>query len=632
MQSFFKTIGRATLFLLCLFGLTRGLFLTMNPSLFVDASATQVLMSFIYGLRFDLSSIAMANGVLFLFIAVFLGSSQWWFFPGRIFFTLVNGIFIGLNVMDSEFFKFNGKRFGKDYLQNTEDLQRHSLSVFITYWWLFSLFLIALIALYFVYPRIFKRGASYKVGLKTKAFLSVLVVGLTVVGVRGGLQLKPISLVTAYTQGHQGLGALVLNTPFTLIKGHSSQLSEAPVFNEDLDEALHLITSQRVDNFEKVNGIQNVVIIVIESLSLEYTGLISGQTSYTPFIDELSKRSVVFVNNYANGRRSIEAMPSIFCGIPSLTPAPIITSSLSQNELHCLPSYLKNYTTGFFHGAHNGSFHMDSFSHKAGFQNFYGFDEYPTSEQDSDGHWGILDEPMFQFMAKELSSYKEPFLAGIFTLSSHHPYFIPKHLNGQFKEGPLEIHKSIGYGDYALKKFFESAKAASWFENTLFIITGDHTQKNYEKSYQYFSGNYRVPLIVYSEADEFKRRFLSKRKFFSKKVSQAVDIPHLVLDVLGEEVAPELPPFGSNPLREEEGLAINFDGYQYWLRYGSELVAVNSSGEVTQKLRLDPNGFYESELLTPSGKSLGLLKAMVSFFNKSMRQNTLYKLAPPSKN
>lgn len=633
MRSFIKSFGLAILFLLFLLTLTRGLFFLMNPTLFAGVLSSQIFMGFLYGLRFDLSSIAMANGILFLFITIFSNRQKWWFFPGRVFFTLSNGVFIGLNILDSEFFKFNGKRFGKDYLQNTEDLQRHSISVFITYWWLFSLFLLTLLALYFIYPLIFRK--MQRMGIKTKSLTAFLVVALTIIGIRGGLQLKPISLVTAYTQGHQGLGALVLNTPFTLIKGHSSQLSEAPVFIEDISEALNLISQKQAggNKFKKVDGIKNVVVIVIESLSLEYTGLIPDQASYTPFIDDLSKRSLVFVNNYANGRRSIEAMPSIFCGIPSLTQAPIITSSLSQNELHCLPSYLKEYgfTSGFFHGAHNGSFHMDSFASKAGFQNFYGFDEYPNKE-DSDGHWGILDEPMLQFMASELNSYREPFFAGVFTLSSHHPYFIPEHLKDLFKEGPLEIHKSIGYGDYALKRFFESAKEAGWFESTLFIITGDHTQKNHEKAYQFFSGNYRVPLIVYSENKDFKSRLLPQKKSLNKKVTQAVDIPHLVAAVLGITPSPTLPPFGSNPLKDGEGIAINFDGYQYWMRSGEELVALNSSGDVTQKIKVDPSGFFERELKSPKLENINALKAFVSVFNKSMRQNTLYKLSVSSKN
>lgn len=605
----------------------------MNPTLFIEVTGRDVVWSFVQGLRFDLSTIAMANGILFLGLVIFDGKEWFRKWPARIYFTFANGIFLGLNILDSEFYKFNGKRLTRDYLQNAGDIQRHSLSVFLSYWWLFILFVISLIALYFLFPKLLKLQNHASLSIPRKTVMSLGVIAFTVIVVRGGLQFKPISLVNAYTQGDQGLGALVLNTPFTFVKGHGTGLSEAPVFIKDLREAKRNIREFRGSDpdFQPIQDIENVVVIVIESLSLEYTGLMPGQPSYTPFIDHLTEKALVFTNNYANGRRSIEAMPSIFCGIPSLVTAPLITSSLSQNELHCLPEYFgkAGFETAFFHGAHNGSFRMDSFSTKAGFKRFYGLNEYPDP-QDSDGHWGILDEPMFRFMAREISTYKPPFLAGIFTLSSHHPYFIPEPLRDQFKEGPLPIHKSIGYADYALKSFFEEASSKPWFKKTLFVITADHTQKNHEKSYQFFSGEYRVPLIIYSESPDFKRRFLARKRSLKEKVTQAVDIPATVMAVMGLEARPSLPPFGANVLSEKiRGLAVNFDGYQYWLRAGNTLIALDQKGSLTEDLRLHPNGFLK-EKKSGGGEDeldaeLLLLKSIVSVFNREMRQNSLYR-------
>ncbi|HAG90266.1 MAG TPA: hypothetical protein DCL41_00240 [Bdellovibrionales bacterium] len=637
------------LFVLGLYTLTRILFFEMNPHLFTEVSGSQIFWSFLYGLRFDLSALFMNNGLLLLFVVCASMEKKWQQVLARWYFTLTNSFFLGLNVMDSEFYKFNGKRFGRDYLDNTEDLQRHSLSAILTYWWLFSIFLAVSLICYFAFPKLLRATLSKSSGgffnsLKGRVVGSLIVVAMTVIAVRGGLQFKPITLVTAYAQGSQSLGALVLNTPFVFFKGHKSHLQSAPVFISDREEMFQIVERFRKDSvpFPPVSGIENVVVMVIESLSLEYSGLVPGQISYTPFLDQLAQHSIVFTQNYANGRRSIEAMPSIFCGLPSLVETPIITSSLSQNELHCLPEVLdkQGYSTAFFHGAHNGSFHMDAFAAKAGFQRFVGFDEFPNASENEDGHWGILDEPMLLYMASELGKMKKPFFAGVFTLSSHHPYFIPENLRDQFKEGPLEIHKSMGYADYSLRQFFAKAQKEDWFSKTLFVITGDHTQKNFEKKYQIFTGNYRVPLFFYSENSNFKERFLKHKNSLEAKVTQGADVSKTVLQVLGVDPKVRWPLFSGNALDpKESGLAVNFDGFQYWLRAGDQVVAVDRSGKLTQDLIVDSKGFEAQRSSIDPNEKVRVLESLVSFFNQSMRQNSVYKVRegqksnpPPSVN
>jgi phosphoglycerol transferase MdoB-like AlkP superfamily enzyme len=241
---------------------------------------------------------------------------------------------------------------------------------------------------------------------------------------------------------------------------------------------------------------------------------------------------------------------------------------------------------------------------------------------------------MLLFMVDQLSSSQNPFFAGVFTLSSHHPYFIPERLRSLFKQGPLEIHKSIGYADYALKMFFEKAQKTKWFKETIFIITADHTQKNHEVSYQYFSGDYRVPMIIYSESNQFKDRFLAERDEYLTKVTQAVDVPHIILELMGVDHRPRLPPFGANTLNKGvKGLAVNYNGFQYWLRSEDRIVAIDPKGQMTENLKVDSKGFLKEKRTANNeiNELVDVLKSMVSIFNKSMRQNSLYKEQTPSK-
>ena len=97
---------------------------------------------------------------------------------------------------------------------------------------------------------------------------------------------------------------------------------------------------------------------------------------------------------------------------------------------------------------------------------------------------GYRTSLFFQYMCRTYSEKKQPFFGTIFTLSSHHPFQIPKKYEGKFPMGHLEIHKCIGYTDYALKQFFECAKKQPWFENTIFAFVNDHPNQIYYDLYK----------------------------------------------------------------------------------------------------------------------------------------------------
>ena len=119
---------------------------------------------------------------------------------------------------------------------------------------------------------------------------------------------------------------------------------------------------------------------------------------------------------------------------------------------------------------------------------------------------------------------KQPFITTLFTISSHHPYVIPEKYKGRFPKGTLEVHESVGYSDYALRTFFEKIKNESWYNNTLFVITADHTSQAEGAFYQNKMGIYSVPVIYFSPSENLKA--------FSPAITQQCDILPSVLDYL----------------------------------------------------------------------------------------------------
>ena len=166
---------------------------------------------------------------------------------------------------------------------------------------------------------------------------------------------------------------------------------------------------------------------------------------------------------------------------------------------------------------------FDAFANIAGYDDYYGRTEY-NNENDYDGNWGIWDEEFLQFSANSINIKKQPFFATIFTLTSHHPYDVPKRYKSKFNEGLLPIEKSISYSDFALKKFFETAKKMTWYKNTLFVLTADHTGVSNDPYYTNIIGNYSIPLIYFMPD--------GKLKGVDSTITQQIDIMPSVLDLL----------------------------------------------------------------------------------------------------
>jgi len=98
----------------------------------------------------------------------------------------------------------------------------------------------------------------------------------------------------------------------------------------------------------------------------------------------------------------------------------------------------------------------------------------------------------------------QPFMVAIFSLSSHHPYRVPKKYAHKFRKGKLPIQESIMYADYSLGEFFASAEKMPWYRNTLFVITADHTSEGYYPYYQTDAGQYAVPILFSGRVKPWK--------------------------------------------------------------------------------------------------------------------------------
>lgn len=601
-----------------LYTASRIAFLIINHPLFVSNTAFEIAMSFFYGLRIDLSTVLILSSPYILLLLPPLKltySKLYQAILAFVFLACHMPIYI-LNVTDIEYYNFTGARMTSGLsAQKSEILNQ--LGQFIVNYWYITVYCLLSIFVSIKFFVILKKTITSKQSYTGYILKTLIILTLVVVGIRGGLQKKVLQPSYAFTVASNQLAILILNSSFTLLKS-SNKDQILPISYYDSWPAVYEHVQQPV--FTKIVPVkkQNVIILLLESFATEFWGAANGGSGYTPFLDSLAKKGLFFRNSFANGRKSIEAVPAIVFGFPSLMEYPLAKSKFQFNRWHGIGEQLQKegYHTSFFHAAESGSMYFDAVAALAGFNDYYPLEKYPDPN-DTDGFWGIYDEPFLQFMVSEINSYKKPFFAMAFTLSSHQPYPIPEKYKGKFKQGPTPLHESIGYTDYALKKFFDEASKQDWFKDTIFIITGDHTQMSPSVNYSTTFGRYMVPLLIYHPTQTLTAN--------TDKVVQHTDILPTVLDYINVK-NPHTTLFGRPIWQSDEGSAIFQNNGIYHLVKKSYAVEYDSNKKTfVYYTYTDPNLAVVAEVNDSIKSQLkNELMAYIQYFNNGLIQNKLY--------
>jgi phosphoglycerol transferase MdoB-like AlkP superfamily enzyme len=598
------------------YSLCRLLFFVFNQKTFIAADSANILLAFIYGLRFDLSIIFSSNSLFILFniLPFSFVNSKWGYKFSKIIYFVVNLPLLLMNLADVEYFKFTSKRTGYDVLGILGDVKNQSFQLLAHYWYI-PLVMFCLILFLWKYYGNYEVKSEGKIKKTYGGLIALLSILLSILIIRGGFQYKPLKPDHAFVLSPNVLGNLVLNTPYNFFTTLSFQRVEEVTYFKT-DKEVEALLKQNQKQFKVASNKTNVVVIILESFSREYMGIGNTSPSYTPFLDSLANQSLFFDHHFANGKRSIEAVPSILASVPSLMEESYITGVYQGNEIHGLAELLNGngYHTAFFHGGKNGTMGFDKFALNAGFKEYYGLDEYPQ-EKDFDGNWGIYDEPYLNYFCQTISGFKKPFMASVFTLSSHQPYSIPQKYKNAFPKGTLEIHESIGYADQALRKFFECAATKDWYKNTLFVLTADHTQGLTTEKYLNSIGEYRVPLILFQPGKKIEAD--------TTQVTQHVDIMPTVLDYTGIlNNRPIL--FGRSVLGSTKGKALIYTNKtylyvkkDYFIELDNGVINLFKADDWNKKQKIST----EKQIQDQYEKEL---KATIQYYNNGLNNNNWY--------
>lgn len=500
--------------MLLILSLSRWFLYIFNTNNFSDLNSNELFRLYFIGFRFDIYTLIIFNIPLIVFYSIpsKIKYNRLYKKIVDILFIICNSAAVALNLIDVVYYRYLDKRMSSElftFFKGSDENQVSLIFNFIVdFWFMFLIFFVILFIIICITRHtrlkesIFYNNREWHI---SQSIGFVIVMALSVLGIRGGFQLKPINLTTAIDYTSPKNIPLIINTPFSIcMSSTSSALNKIEHFEDDVIDSIYspIHNSLGHDRFVIKDATDcNVVLIILESFGQEMIGYYNPgyEKSLTPFLDSLLSNSLTF-DGMANGRRSIEALPSLLCGLPSLMSTDYPSSRYAINKLDGFGSILKEngYKTAFFHGGNNGTMSFNSTSKSSGFDDYYGRDEY-ANDEDFDGTWGIYDKPFLQYTASKLNQYEEPFSAVIFTLSSHHPYSLPEDYITSDTTQNTPFENTITYVDEALRNFFNTISESEWFNNTIFVITADHVNPEHKfEKYKNVRGSYRVPLAFYA--------------------------------------------------------------------------------------------------------------------------------------
>ncbi len=619
--------------MLFIYAICRLLFFGFNAHLFPNSELKDLPYLMLGGLKFDISALLYINA-LFLLLSItplplkWKSSSAYQTVTKYVFYTF-NTVALAFNCIDIIYYRFIFKRTTASVfsiVSNEDNMFELWMQFFMDYWYVLMLFIGLIVVMVYLYNRVkvvyypYKNAGRYYL---SASLALVLIAALALVGIRGGVtNPKPLGLGEAsiFTKSPNEL-AIVLNTPFCILRTlDKTTLQRKTYFTDDKQlEAVYNPIKQYHQN--KLFNNKNVVIIILESFSKEYVGALNSHldgghyNGYTPFLDSLIHNGLVYTNAYANGLKSIDALPAITASLPAYE-IPLSVSEYGSNNIKGLPQILheEGYQTAFFHAATNGSMRFDAFSSQVGFRHYYGRNEF-NNDAEFDGTWGIFDEPFFNFFATETSQLHEPFLATIFTLSSHHPYTIPDKYRGKFPKGPSPFNEAVAYSDNALRLYFNQAKKQSWYQNTLFVLMADHSTAPVNEVYNNDKDAFAIPILFFTPDGSLKGQ--------DHSVAQQADIMPTVLYLLGYNKP--FFSFGQNLFgNKKERFVVNYKNDLFQMVTDSTFIRFDGT-RVTEIYDIKKDPSLQQNLINtlPFDAEEQTIKAYLQQYNNRMIDNKL---------
>lgn len=507
---------------LLILSVLRVILLFVNIDVIENVGFSYVLNALIRGVWFD-NVIACYITILPLVIASIFGlCNKLWKGLIRtfsIYYFVLYGIVIGLSVADIPYFSYFFKHLNSSIFNWKEEggtamsmiLQEKSYYIyFLIYIILFTCFSLIINKLS---KKVIEKGTR---NIHSKQYilyipLCIILVGLTCLGIRGRLGRNPIKTSQAYFCNNSFLNQLGLNPTFFLIR-NTIENSKKHISVNDLEtkeEALRYVQktfgvpvgqtdpspiARKIEGDDNNKHI-NVVFILMESMSADFLKVNDGKL--TPFLNELKNESYYFDNFYSAGNHTNHGITATLFGLPSLFDKNMM-KNVDIPYCYGIPNILqeRGYNTSFFVTHESQYDNMNAFLLENGIQRMYAQEDYPASKVVNG--FGVQDDYLFEYAINKLNTYAKedaPFFATILTISNHPPYIVPDKYKAISNKAEEQI---VAFADDAVRQFITAAKQQPWYENTIFVLLGDHGKIVGKPTYDMPLSYNHIPFFIHS--------------------------------------------------------------------------------------------------------------------------------------
>ena len=332
-----------------------------------------------------------------------------------------------------------------------------------------------------------QRGLSVQQRL-AMAGVSLALGSLCLFGVRGRMGYNPIKVSAAYFCQSTLLNNLGVNPMFCLLSSTFDDLRPE-------NRTLHLLPSQQaVRGAQQLLGRQgmpglsplarevkpegqptgqNVVMILMESMSAKLMARFGHTGHLTPFLDSLYTQSLAFSNCYSSGNHTNHGLYASLYAFPSIMFRNAMKGS-NIPRYDGLPTALQQagYRTLFFMTHESQYDNMNAFFRTNGYDEVYAQEDYPRSARVN--NFGVSDGFLFSYalpVLRRKAASGKPFFATLLTISNHPPYVVPEAFARRAATPEEQI---VAYADHCLRQFITAALREPWGRNTLFVLVGDH--------------------------------------------------------------------------------------------------------------------------------------------------------------
>ena len=310
---------------------------------------------------------------------------------------------------------------------------------------------------------------------------------------------------------------------------------------------------------------RNVALIFLESTRARSTTPYNEDLDTTPFLDELSEESLMAEKARAVVPHTSKALVATACGVPPPLDTKKTESEPGIIPARCLPELLgeQGYNSAFFQSATKTFERRPELVDNFGYDFFRGVQGMDPTGYQRVNYFGYEDEIMLPSSREwlEQNGGDGPFISTYLTVTPHHNYVVPDRYGTKNYSSNPELNRylnTVRYQDFFLEKLFQQYKDLGLYEDTIFVMLGDHGEafgehgiiKQHDNAI--YEEGMHIPLLVHDPQNPEGRRV-------EENVSE-LDVLPTVADALGYDIeGGEYP--GHSILSPPEGRTLEMSCY-----------------------------------------------------------------------